>query len=213
MERIVRKYYDNGNLRQEYTIINFNKEGVYKEYYQDGTLYIESNYYRNKLEGVKTEYYRSGNKYCETHYVAGKTVIFKRWNDSSKDIQVEETNYKNGLYKTWRDDGSKFDEYAYRDGNTHGVYKIWWDNNNKCMRGNYVDNLEEGLREYWNYDGSYDKVIYIKDGRQCPLQYYVKEQTAKYKEEMVVKFFHPDRLERMAKLYNMDVMDYMDCLE
>ena len=52
---VVRTYYENGKLENEYCQINNKKEGICKKYYENGQLYAICNYVDGKKMGnIKT---------------------------------------------------------------------------------------------------------------------------------------------------------------
>ena len=51
MGELVRKYYETGELKEEYFIFNDKKEGDYKSYQDDGQLNVVCNYINDKKEG------------------------------------------------------------------------------------------------------------------------------------------------------------------
>lgn len=59
----------------------------------------------------------------------------------------------------------------------------------------------------------WDYYILARNPMTEPVKKRVQARNAILKEEIVAAAWHPDRCERMAELYNMDVIDYMDCLD
>jgi antitoxin component YwqK of YwqJK toxin-antitoxin module len=53
---VVRTYYDEGQLKEEYCLINNKKEGLYKKYHKNGQLYEICNYVDGKENGEFKRY-------------------------------------------------------------------------------------------------------------------------------------------------------------
>ena len=68
------------------------------------------------------------------------------------------------------------------------------------------------LDEEWDEDGYSSKVVFYNNGLLVKFNVLAKEKLNIFMEELMAKLFHPDRLERMAKSYNMDAMEYLDCI-
>jgi len=167
MTELVKRYYKNGNLREEYTLVNGVVDGVYRGWYENGQKYVEYTFVSGKVHGSHQMWYDNGRISNESNYVAGKCEV---------------------LYRAWYTNGQKFIEYTLVRNNFHGwSYK-------------------------WNSDGSIKQVTLFRDGREVDFDVLAKEQLNIIMEELMATIYHPDRLERIAKRYNMDAMDYLEYL-
>jgi antitoxin component YwqK of YwqJK toxin-antitoxin module len=54
-------FYDNGVIKEEYSLLNDQKNGTYKMYYQNGRLMITSLFENGKLNGNEIHYTKNGN--------------------------------------------------------------------------------------------------------------------------------------------------------
>lgn len=77
-----------------------------------------------------------------------------------------------------------------------------------------VNGVKDGFAQKWYKDGSFEESLeFFRDGKLINFQVLAKERLAIYKEELIANVYHPDRLERMAKHYNMNAEDYLDLLD
>ena len=72
MAEVIRTYYDNGNLYEEYFKINGIKHGEYKSYHSNGQLHVICNYVNDKIEGEYKHYRENGNLEVVYNYVNDK---------------------------------------------------------------------------------------------------------------------------------------------
>ena len=170
---------------------NDNEELV-KTYHDNGVL--KERYYKvdNKIEGIYESWYYNGSKCIECTYVNNKKngllIVFSPYS-SDKDQESYYLNGKRHGLSAWFVCGKKYREAEYIDDKLHGLYTVW-DNEGQI-------NI---LKVFIN-----DNFISFKD--------LAIEQTKTIKEELVATVWNPDRLERIAFLYNMNAMEYMDSLE
>lgn len=221
----IKEYYKNGNIREEYTMISSIEkeknrikvvrtvEGSYKAWYKNAVLAIESNYSSGKLHGTYTLYYENGNKYKIYNFkngiLHGSSITYYDNDENSirvinnyiegQRIGKYEEFYENGEPKIYCENliGSKY--------NGKSIYYFEFDNSKLVL--NYYDNVLHGLAKTYIDDKLESTKIY---------NYYIEvnpKDISMYKEELMAKVFHPDRLERMAKLYGLDTIDYIDCFD
>lgn len=72
--RVIRGYYENGELESETTYMNGELYGIYKEWYENGTLKTEVTYQDGQRNGVTTTWYQNGNKESELLYQNNRMV-------------------------------------------------------------------------------------------------------------------------------------------
>ncbi len=71
---LVRTYYDNDILKEEYFVVNDVKEGEFKEYFITGQLYSICNYINGIIEGELKCYHTNGQIEYSCNYVNGVVV-------------------------------------------------------------------------------------------------------------------------------------------
>jgi antitoxin component YwqK of YwqJK toxin-antitoxin module len=59
---IVKEYYPNGSLKEEYTVVNNKKDGLYKKWWNNGHLFIQTTYVDGKENGEYKSWYRGADK-------------------------------------------------------------------------------------------------------------------------------------------------------
>ncbi len=124
--------------KEEVTIINNKKEGLYRSFDFNNNIKIECNYVNDIKEGLYKEYYKSGDIKIECTYMNDK---------------------KEGLCKKWYDNKEKFYECNYVNDKKEGLYQQYYRNGKKYMECNYVNDKEEGLYQEWYENG--EKILNI----------------------------------------------------
>ena len=69
--QVVKTYYDGGELKEEYLVINNKIEGLYKKYHITKKLWIICNYVNGKINGDEYIYNENGNLLFTTTYIDG----------------------------------------------------------------------------------------------------------------------------------------------
>ena len=143
-------FYPNGNLREEYSFTNDNKNKETKCYFKNGSLSFEL----SKIDGLylQKKYYESGELRFENQLENG---YFKEY-------------YKNGIIKTssnYRDwqlhgkwikyfqNGSVEWEVEYYNGLKHGFYKQFHSNNQLKLIGKLIKGKKEGEESQYYENG------------------------------------------------------------
>ncbi len=154
MSQSSKGYYDTGELKYEYTIVNGSHEGITKEYYKNGDIHYEWNYTDDKLNGITKEYDPDGN--------------ITEWTYNSDTLKTGKTFYMNGKnveylynYKNRVKDG-----YVYRYYNTGEVHTKWTYDNGVLVDGIGYYETGETKYEFKYKDGKANGITneYFKDG-------------------------------------------------
>lgn len=155
------------------------------KYHPNGNILSKSHYIDNKLEGIYEEYYYSnGAKRIEINYKNG---------------------LKHGISQYWHLNGDK-NEISYYNEGKQKISKLYINGNKLALIIYRIDNTSMYI--------SYPQIkidVYPYLGNE--LKALANKQCKVIKEELIANVYHPDRLERFAKAYNMDAMDYMDVIE
>ena len=90
-------YYENGQIRSKYTVIDGKGEGEYLEYFKNGNLRIKTFYVKGKINGYKFDYFENGNLMAKTYCVDGKIdgTRLQYYNDGK--IHRKDSLYKHVL--------------------------------------------------------------------------------------------------------------------
>jgi antitoxin component YwqK of YwqJK toxin-antitoxin module len=107
----VEQYYESGQLKALYTVIDGKKEGLEQWWHANGQLWWEYTYVNGKKEGLERLWYENGQLCWEFTYVNGK---------------------EEGLYKNWYDDGQLTREATFVNGKEEGLVQ-WWAPSGKAM--------------------------------------------------------------------------------
>ena len=98
--------------------------------------------------------------------------------------QFAEEFYNNGLPKSfntykiskgmlvlvnktgWYEDGQKYWEKTFKDGQLDGLYTEWFKNGQEMSEGTYKDGKRDGLWSWWDDNGQKYKEGIYKDGKR-----------------------------------------------
>lgn len=117
-----------------------NPIGITKDYYITGELQWEGKFVKidkeddskNIMDGTARFYHKNGQLLKELYYNYGKL--------------------KDGVYKSFHDNGKIKSEYTSKNNKKEGIYKSWHDNGKKEYVSNYKDGKREGnLKRYDRY--------------------------------------------------------------
>jgi len=184
MTELVKTYYNNVTLNEQYTLVNGVREGLYQRWYENGQKYIEYTYVSGECEGLYQRWYESGQLWYKCTFVGGK---------------------RHGLVQRLYDN-------TFIAGDLNGPTEYLIDNGKKYIECTFIADRLHGWFSSWNLDGSLKKIEFFRDDERIDFQVLAKEQLNIFMEELMATIYHPDRLERIAKRYNMDAMDYLEYL-
>ena len=103
---------------------------------------------------------------------------------------TELKEYGHGPANIWYENGQKWWEVNYKDGEVDGLATRWYENGQKHYEANYKDGMEDGLKTYWyengqkreeglwtnwHENGRKNKEGNYKDGKRDGLWIYYKE--------------------------------------
>ena len=75
-------------------------------------------------------------------------------------------NIKDGIFKSWYDNGQNTTEYTNVDGKRHGTCRTWNYNGQKITECNYVNGKLNGLWLSWNNEGTLTNEGYYVNGKR-----------------------------------------------
>lgn len=162
MGELIKTYHKNGNLNEEYHVLNGYIHGDYKQNHEDGTEYIRCYYINGKIEGTKTENDPDNEDWdtCITEYKDGECIYVKTYIDGELyEESPFKDNKKEGLCKRW-DNGKIVFSCEYKDDKRHGTC-IEIKGYNKYV-SEYVNGKLNGRKEEYN-EYSLCDVSYYKD--------------------------------------------------
>jgi hypothetical protein len=140
---IIRTYYENGKLEEEYFQINGKEEGLYTRYFTTGYKIRTCEYVDGKKNGLSVEYHdHSDDIFYKCFYhddIKVGEAIFYHKNGTIDNICKYENNKINGM------------RYWYYE---TGILK------KKC---NYINGLVQGDFMYYNSDGAFKYCDYYVD--------------------------------------------------
>lgn len=223
LEGIAEKYYDDGKtLMIQGNFKNDLLEGIYKEYYKNGKLKLQKEYIDGKLYGSIKEYDENGNitlnrkvengvpvaNYVTYEYVKTNNNIIKKethWNG----------NFKNGIEKTYSDDGLFLkEEIPWVNGVVDGVVIEYFgyeipDNQNGNIKWEtpYKNGKKHGIEKGYYETGELEtKIPWVNGKREGDYKiYYISgkiKQITKLKNDKQISeqvYFEGGQLEQDSK--------------
>lgn len=160
----VRLYYENGELKHVYTLVNGRYDGQYISYDKKGNMIGYAEYKNGQLNGNYKVWYN--NRIRDDHnYKNDKLDGEYKCYDYNGNI-LRNDFYKNGkkhgLCKTYHD-GVLTYETSYYDGKAHGPTKCYI-----LGKLNFIENYKYGCLDgestYWNEDGNISSIINFING-------------------------------------------------
>lgn len=118
---IMKKWYDNGQLKEERSFLFGRKEGTHTGWYEDGSQRFVYNFDHGEYSGNLKEWYQNGQLYKDFNYVNG---------------------YETGMQTAWETNGKLLANYEVKNGRkygligTHNCKSLWDDKEN-----NYESNM------------------------------------------------------------------------
>ena len=168
------KWHYNGQIEEEFQIINGKKEGVYNKWHDNGHKYIECNYINDQKEGLNREWYNNGKKCLEVNYFHDKIEgLYQKWHENGrKKIIVNYiNNQKEGLYQEWHSNGKLALEINYVNDKIEGLYKKLDQYGNLEIIVIYTNGIKEGL--YQEFENN-------REWRNEECTDYIKRTTCNY---------------------------------
>lgn len=118
-----------GNTVSEGKLLNKIPDGTWKYYHLESKTVMTIESYKNgKLDGVKKIFYNNSTLAEETNYTLG---------------------VKNGVAKTFAENGKPLDVHTYKNGQFHGLATYYDGNGTKMYEGNYANGKREGLWKFF----------------------------------------------------------------
>jgi hypothetical protein len=117
----VKDYFENGNLKRDYLLVDGNIDGLAFYYYDTGELEGKVNWVSGIRKGLTTMYYKSENIKSEINYINNKqTGKSKFFYDNENNTLHKYCNYIDGIinatYKQYLQNGDlKFSALYYQD--------------------------------------------------------------------------------------------------
>ena len=145
----IKKYHDNGQLKEQYHMNDLRCHGEYKEWNENGILVSHKNYIEGDINGECKLWYDNGTLKAHKHYQFGNLNGECKWWYENGQIATEVRyvdDHMVGEYKSWFRDGTPFvfAHYDEKTGMRHGEYKRWYANGNLYIQCNYVNGKKHG---------------------------------------------------------------------
>jgi len=127
--------------------------------------------------------FTSCNQECEkivSQYENGKKEVVYKYPDCSDTTTYIKTYYfengqigsigfiknqvKDGLFKSWNENGVQTAEWYMKNGKEHGIIKCWFDNGVLSKESNMNEGVKNGLETIWDNDGDTILIGNYKNG-------------------------------------------------
>lgn len=190
--RVIKRYYNNKNLKEQFTFIDSNVEGYYIKWFITGNIQIMCYYQNSKKENEYIEHYPSGNIKRFSHYK----------NNLLHGIEKQYENIENQMWKMSEYNKNKKinNEYIYNKKglllykkiySDNGYQMIYYDNKNRIISGHFMNNRLHGkliisiMNPYNLSYKSFDKII--KTYNYSQLQKITKYKNKNLLEKFTIK--------------------------
>ncbi len=110
------------------------------------------------------------NKYSQHEHPHGKIELYNR----KTKLIIYEKNYKEGkkegIQKSWHENGQIWNEGNYKEGKKEGIQKNWYDNGQLCYEENYKEGELDGIQKEWYKNGQLEYERNYKEGELDGIQ-------------------------------------------
>ena len=80
----------------------------------------------------------------------------KNYKNGAKRIRgMMKDGKRQGVWKSWYEDGTQWSETTFKDGKKDGATTTWYENGKKRYQGFYTNDTESGKWEYWDENGKF----------------------------------------------------------
>ena len=79
--------YENGNIESYFYVDNGVKQGKYVEFFPNGNIKRIGNMNKSSAEGYQVEFFENGTKKYESECIAGREMIFKKYDEQGNIIE------------------------------------------------------------------------------------------------------------------------------
>jgi antitoxin component YwqK of YwqJK toxin-antitoxin module len=106
---------------------------------------------KDSLKGKSTYFTFKDNK--DSIVQNGEQVLYHK-NGVIEMRGMMKNGRREGLWKSWYENGLPWSETTFKDGIKNGKTATWYDNGNKRYEGFFKDDKESGRWVFWNEDGT-----------------------------------------------------------
>jgi len=174
-------FYENGQLKQEFFVLENQLHGPSRYYSPSGQLLSESWYYNDKQEGKSIQYYASGAlasvRQFKNNLLHGPQEYFYE-----NGVLTTSMNYFEGLLhgivRTFTEEEKKLREIGYKNGKRNGTERMWYPNGQLVIECQYEEGIPTGEAKEWtptgwifkevnihHYPENFDMKLYNKEGK------------------------------------------------
>ncbi len=92
-------------------------------------------------------------KKADSIVVNGEQILYHK-NGVIEMRGMMKDNKRDGLWKSWYENGLPWSATTFKDGKKNGRTTTWYDNGNKRYEGFFTEDMESGRWTFWKEDGS-----------------------------------------------------------
>jgi antitoxin component YwqK of YwqJK toxin-antitoxin module len=140
--------------------------GVAVMKWPNGKKDAEANYRDGKWHGMVARWQRNGQKLREGNWKDGKLMTATVWKHNGEKCPVTNVVDGNGISCDYHDNGQKWIEITYKDGEKHGLENVWYRNGQKMAEETRKDGKLHGLYTTWYENGQKSAEGTWKDGKR-----------------------------------------------
>ncbi len=124
------------------------------------------------LHGTTTHWWASGHKKLELHHDCGlKHGLKQAWHEDGTlwNQGAYRFGKSHGTWTEWYPNGLKSQEFTLNDGAWHGVQTAWYPNGTKRLEMHWVDGQRQGFYSIWDEEGVLRRQVEFVDGEMQPM--------------------------------------------
>ncbi|MGV3460518.1 MAG: DMP19 family protein [Flavobacterium sp.] len=161
----VKMYYNNGNVKEFFSVSDGKISGIFSEFYEDGMPKNTAIYKEGEPTGEREDFFENGKpKMRVTKDVANGILTEEEYHENgalqSRTFRAIANGERTGLYEEWFDNGQLAETGTYKgDYERQGPWNEFYSNGNKRTEGEYGDGSYKAVN-HWDEDGTQ----LLKDG-------------------------------------------------
>ena len=151
-----RRWYANGILKSEGTILNGKKSGLWRKWYHNGQLKLKGNWINNEQLGDWCTWYDNGQLKSEENLIDGiGSGIWHTWHKNGQ-LQSEGNTINgkdSGIMNTWYENGQLASQSNMINGDRVGICRKWHENGQLASQGLMIKGHKMGTWSSWYANG------------------------------------------------------------
>jgi len=141
--------YENGTLKEQYTVRNGEYDGVFKSLYSNGLPRAKGQFKNGEMDGEWRYYFPEGNIQSIQKFDDGTLIDLNAWDKQG--VKIVDNGY--GSAVMFYENGDTMSLAHFADNKMHGSYEVWFENGQKNFEQYYEFDKPVGVWLYWDEQG------------------------------------------------------------